>query len=1172
MKMLSQYFSIHRRYARSINIERDLERLEALEGYIITERSLDALRRILAGFSNSEANRAWTLTSVYGTGKSAFAHYLLSAVAPEKDPMRQQALEIARVALGTDSHEYELLAKNVPSQGFFRSVVTAQREPLSHTILRALQHGAENFWRNPQQKNKQPTIARMVDLQVEIAANKSSINGKQIISLVQEVARAANTPILLVIDELGKNLEFVTQNQGEEDLYLLQQLAEMPRSTKAPVYLVGLLHQAFADYGERLAAVQRNEWAKIQGRFEDIPFKDAPNQMVRLIGKAIDQSGADSWGGAINQQAQEWWKQLPPTLRGDISPDLLGGAYPLHPVTALVLPELCTQYAQNDRSLFTFLTSGEPYGLQRYLEETAVKNDPLPTLKLDRVYDYFIEAVGMGITSRPKLQRWIEVQGLIADVSRTLDADSLRVLKAIGTLNIVTTTGVLRATRSLVTLAMCDGVSSAERETWERAIDNLLHKGILTYRRQVDELRIWEGSDFNVDLAVSESVEKERSPLVHLLSDIRPLPPLVAQRHSYKTGTLRYFERRYLSSDEDLFQLECAVGDADGLIGYWLDEKLPAQVPATTTDGKPLILVSAAKLDILRIQAREFAALKQIQTTAAELQSDGVARREIRYRLAQAEALLDETLSQAFDVATSENFCWIQGQRETIGHITDFNAKLSDVCDLVYPQGLLLWNELINRRELTSQGTKARMELMAAMLEHGDIEKLGLQGYGPEVSMYHSLLADTGIHQEEDEGLGWGFYQPRQDTGVGTVWQAIEDFCLEAREKQQTLDLLYQRLQAPPYGMKSGAIPVLLLAVLLYHMDDVGVYKDGTFIPVLGVEHLELLVRYPERFAVKYFEVVGLRSQIFKELEAIWGKRQPIKQSGVRNLTLLNVVKPLFQFVANLPAYTRQTKRLSSEAVAVLATLQKAQEPDELVFTSLPQACGLSPIAPGEGEDATTAKTLRQKLTQALHEIQTAYDSLLSQCQTQLYDAFGVRSSETKLREDLRVRASYLVGQCLERSLRSFTQAAADETKSDSQWLEALVMIVADKPAESWRDEDATGFEIKLSDIARRFKNLEALQKDTAAKGEGFEARRITVTRPDGNETHRMVWVERESEAKLEALVEEILQNSILRDNPQMQQAFVAKLTERVLGAKSDTHIAQMQQPRPQERYERETS
>jgi len=76
----------------------------------------------------------------------------------------------------------------------------------------------------------------------------------------------------------------------------------------------------------------------------------------------------------------------------------------------------------------------------------------------------------------------------------------------------------------------------------------------------------------------------------------------------------------------------------------------------------------------------------------------------------------------------------------------------------------------------------------------------------------------------------------------------------------------------------------------------------------------------------------------------------------------------------------------------------------------------------------------RKKLVAALHEIQTAYDCLLSECQTLLYDAFAVRSSD-KLREDLRVRASYLVGQCLEPSLRRFT--LNNDTARAREWLEA---------------------------------------------------------------------------------------------------------------------------------------
>ncbi|MDZ8227197.1 hypothetical protein [Nostoc sp. ChiVER01] len=63
-----------------------------------------------------------------------------------------------------------------------------------------------------------------------------------------------------------------------------------------------------------------------------------------------------------------------------------------------------------------------------------------------------------------------------------------------------------------------------------------------------------------------------------------------------------------------------------------------------------------------------------------------------------------------------------------------------------------------------------------------------------------------------------------------------------------------------------------------------------------------------------------------------------------------------------------------------------------------------------------------------------------------IYEDFGVRSKEIKLRKDLRVRANYLAGKCIESSLKRFIRAALDETASDSQWLEALVVIVANKP------------------------------------------------------------------------------------------------------------------------------
>ena len=76
-QVLAKYFSVDRRYNRSINLERDIDQSEALQGYILTERSHHALQRILIDPISSHRTNAYTITSIYGTGKSAFAHFLV---------------------------------------------------------------------------------------------------------------------------------------------------------------------------------------------------------------------------------------------------------------------------------------------------------------------------------------------------------------------------------------------------------------------------------------------------------------------------------------------------------------------------------------------------------------------------------------------------------------------------------------------------------------------------------------------------------------------------------------------------------------------------------------------------------------------------------------------------------------------------------------------------------------------------------------------------------------------------------------------------------------------------------------------------------------------------------------------------------------------------------------
>jgi len=91
--------------------------------------------------------------------------------------------------------------------------------------------------------------------------------------------------VLLIVDELGKFLEGAATDSG--DIYFFQELAEAASRSKGRFVVVGILHQAFEQYATRLGREARDEWAKIQGRFTDIPLIGGVDEVVDLLGRAI---------------------------------------------------------------------------------------------------------------------------------------------------------------------------------------------------------------------------------------------------------------------------------------------------------------------------------------------------------------------------------------------------------------------------------------------------------------------------------------------------------------------------------------------------------------------------------------------------------------------------------------------------------------------------------------------------------------------------------------------------------------------------------------------------------------------------------------------------------------------------------------------------------------------
>ena len=75
-------------------------------------------------------------------------------------------------------------------------------------------------------------------------------------SATGQIRTEGGTGLLLVVDELGKFLEYAAQNPVHDDLFVLQSLAEFAaRSDQTPLLMLTILHQAFERYAQRLARV-----------------------------------------------------------------------------------------------------------------------------------------------------------------------------------------------------------------------------------------------------------------------------------------------------------------------------------------------------------------------------------------------------------------------------------------------------------------------------------------------------------------------------------------------------------------------------------------------------------------------------------------------------------------------------------------------------------------------------------------------------------------------------------------------------------------------------------------------------------------------------------------------------------------------------------------------------
>jgi len=1179
--------SIQGSFHRSVNLARDFYNMAGIDHYHVTSKAIELIGRLVENTTSTMAiGQAWSILGPYGGGKSSFALFLAHL-------LHGNAKAHAKL-VNSDENLSERF-NSVHGGIYCPILVVGSREPLSKALLKGLIRGTSSFLATYARRVGKPTMKttkcrESLDKIIQDAQEVLSddVTDEIIVDLYQQTALIINEAtgggLLLIVDELGKLLEYAALYPDHSDLYVLQSLAERASRSGVtpdaigPMVVVTISHQSFDRYAGVMSISQQDDWRKIQGRFEDFAFIEPVSETLQLLAKAVQVDDPDMLPEdgltVINQLLDA--ATLPASVQPSDVRHHLSKALPLHPAVSMIIGPLFRRLAQNERSMFAFLSSGEPNSfLDVFSRRDHEDNSPvisnnivsnlLPRYRLDHLYDYIVGSVGASLFNQNMGKLWAETETVLSRME-IQDEFSVRCIKQIAMLNFAGSLAGLSPT-----IQVLYSTSDAPRKDVDSTLESLKNSRLVNYRSFTEEYHIWQGSDFNIDTALEKAREKisSRTPLAKLLSSVVPPTPIVARRHSFRTGTTRVFKVHYVSTEtwQELLKTPCY--DADGQIIYVLPdhdserEKLLISFQELVTD--PLTLIALPnRISVLYRVVHKLNCLEWVRSHDKQLQGDAVARQEVDQLLADLTHYVEQRLDSLLtpDAEDISPCTWIyQGELFYPENNRSIQDKLSYICDKIFSSALPIRNELINRHKPSPSAVKGLKMLLEAMLNQENAERLNIEKYPPEYGMYTSILQSPGIHSLSDETTNrWHFTQPdsKKNPEYASVWHKILDTLLEPDGHRVSVGKIYNQLRVPPFGMRDGLMPIFLVAVYISNRDKIAVYENGTFISRIEFETIERLLKSPEKFHLQLVTIEGARVQLLHHLAPLLGLSKSTQHPLPFVLHILNRIH-------ELPPYVRRTSMLSTMALDVREALHRAVEPTTLLFEDLPEACKVRSFLANDDVSEHEVRKFSKNLQDALRELSEAYENLLKTLQTRIAAVFRLNSElPSHQRHELASRAHLLLPHTSDTKLKAFLVRVTEEVLDTQGWYESIASLLAQRPPSQWRDEDNSKFTNALHEIARSFYKLEPIafeiNQDDHSPSEintqAIDQVRLSVTMRYKDEHEQVISIHPEDTQLINTLYER-LEKEIKNSGLSIETKIVAmaKLAEELLAQREKITI-----------------
>ncbi len=994
-------------FSPSVNIIRDLDKSL---NYIVTPNSTQIAKSIANHFEST--GHCFNIIGSYGTGKSSFIWAL------EQSLNKKSSYFYSNDLVFNESKQFEFI--NII--GSYSSII-------------------ENLAKQFNVKDVTP---------------KNVLNG---LDAYSRKCKKEGKFLFIIIDEYGKFLEYASQHKSEESIYFLQELAEYINDDQKDIILITSLHQNFAQYGVGLSTQEKNEWNKVSGRFIDLTFNEPVEQLLFLAGERIKQWGFEKkYLDRIENTNQSILDAKIVKNASNFDTDFGATLFPMDIASANCLSRALQNYGQNERSLFTFLNRNGINSLYQYAEHDKWYH-------LGKVHDFLIQNFyGFIVSStNPDKNGWDAIRIALEKVESTFNGNykiAELIVKAIGLLNIFSPEGS-KINQDLIT----NYFSNHSKKEIESTLQSLEKKQIIRFRDYSSRYILFEGTDLDFEKALLDA-EQKVNPVTNISQSLKrfyQLPYLFAKSISYKVGTPRFFE--YLISDIPIDQ--AAKGELDGYVNLVFSETMSSKEmqEQSHTDNAIIYAFFERTKSIKQILFD----IDKIEFVKKENQDDKIAERELN---SLKESLKNQLTNEIITSLTSKSkhVKWYRnGKKIKIQSKRELNRELSEICKDVYHQTPVLKNELINKHKVSVAIATARRHYIRALIKSSQEPYLGFPAdkYPAEKTIYLSLLNKSQIHQHIADNR-WDFIAPEEGNAFYGLWQKCIEIMNRGKSEKISIKTFYDELSVAPFKLKEGFLGFWVPTFLHIQQDNFALFNDKGYLPFLTEEVFELIHKSPKNFSIKTFSVDGIKLNLLNTYRSLINK----KEEGTGNRSVyIETIRPLFIFHRDLPAYTKQSKNLSTEAINFRNAISKASDPETAFFEDIPKALGYSGLdLKNENIDL---EDYTKQLKDAIRELRECEQDLINQLEDNIRKIIGAKNKKyQEYKGILEKRFDGIDIQIISPKYKRLLSRIIMPCGQKTDWIKGLFNSLLSKNFEQIRDEEISIF---LNKFKNSFKELERL-------------------------------------------------------------------------------------------------